>query len=61
MDKFKAKGCDAIDPDNVDKRRAEVGLPPIAEYIKNWDMKWDLEQYKKDLLSIEAKEKGGRK
>ena len=44
-----------IDPDNVDKRRAEVGLPPIAEYIKNWEMKWDLEQYKKDLPEIESR------
>ena len=44
-----------IDPDNVDKRRAEVGLPPIADYIKNWDMNWDLEQYKKDLPEIESR------
>ncbi len=22
------------DPDNVDKRRAEIGLPPLAEYVK---------------------------
>lgn len=37
------------DPDNVDKRRAEVGLRPLAEYIQNWQMNWDVEQYKKDL------------
>jgi hypothetical protein len=24
------------DPDNVDKRRAAVGLPPLAEYVKHW-------------------------
>lgn len=43
------------DPDNVDKRRAEVGLQPIAEYIRNWQMKWDVEHYKKDLPALEAK------
>jgi hypothetical protein len=36
------------DPDNVDKRRAEVGLEPLAEYLKTWDIKWDVEQYKKE-------------
>jgi len=49
------------DPDNVDKRRAEVGLQPLAEYVNHWQIKWDVEQYKKDLLSIEAKEKAGHK
>ncbi|TZF96258.1 hypothetical protein FW781_12580 [Chryseobacterium panacisoli] len=43
------------DPENVDKRRADVGLPPLAEYVKNWQMKWDAEQYKKDLPELEAK------
>lgn len=45
------------DPDNVDKRRAEVGLQPIANYVIEWQIKWDVEQYKKDLAKIEAKEK----
>lgn len=45
------------DPDNVDKRRAEVGLPPLAEYISNWQIKWDVEQYKKDLPKLEEKAK----
>lgn len=45
------------DPDNVDKRRAEVGLPPLAEYISNWQIKWDVEQYKKDLPKLEEKVK----
>ncbi|MFP7656955.1 DUF6624 domain-containing protein [Chryseobacterium proteolyticum] len=45
------------DPDHVDKRRAEVGLPPLAEYVTHWNMKWDPEQYKKDLPNLEAKEK----
>lgn len=43
------------DPDNVDKRRAEVGLQPLAEYLLNWNLKWDVEQYKKDLPGIMEK------
>lgn len=35
------------DPDNVDKRRAEVGLEPMAEYVKDWNIKWNVEEYKK--------------
>jgi hypothetical protein len=49
------------DPDNVDKRRAEVGLQPLASYLNNWQMKWDVEQYKKDLPAIMEKEKMGQK
>jgi len=49
------------DPDNVDKRRAAVGLPPIAEYLKHYQIQWDVEQYKKDLPGIEAKVKPKRK
>ncbi|MBT2621972.1 MULTISPECIES: DUF6624 domain-containing protein [Chryseobacterium] len=45
------------DPDNVDKRRAEVGLPPLAEYVSNWQIKWDVEQYKKELPKLEEKTK----
>lgn len=45
------------DPDNVDKRRAEVGLQPLADYLKNWNMKWDMEAYKKQLPEIEARGK----
>ncbi len=43
------------DPDNVDKRRAEVGLQPLAVYLLNWNLKWDVEQYKKDLPIIMEK------
>ena len=35
-----------IDPDNVDKRRAEVGLGPISDYVNNWNLSWDVEKYK---------------
>ena len=40
------------DPDNVDKRRAEVGLSPLAEYVSNWNIKWNIEEYKKELPQI---------
>ncbi|MDB5029801.1 DUF6624 domain-containing protein [Mucilaginibacter sp.] len=46
------------DPDNVDKRRAEMGLQPMNEYLKYWKMAWDVEQYKKDLPKIEELENG---
>jgi hypothetical protein len=48
------------DPDNVDKRRAKVGLGPLADYISHWQLKWDAEQYKKDLPALEAKERAKR-
>lgn len=41
------------DPDNVDKRRTEVGLDPISNYIKNWDLVWDVEKYKRELPELE--------
>ena len=35
-----------IDPENVDKRRAEIGLVPMAEFLANLrnPLEWDLEQ-----------------
>jgi hypothetical protein len=35
------------DPDNVDKRRLSVGLPPMAEYVQYFGITWNLEEYKK--------------
>ena len=49
------------DPDNVDKRRAGVGLPPLADYVKRWQINWDVTKYKKELPALEAKEKKNRK
>lgn len=42
-----------IDPDHVDERRASVGLGPIADYIKNWKLVWNVEEYKKNLPEYE--------
>lgn len=41
------------DPDNVDKRRAEVGLGTLQDYISHWNITWDVEKYKKELPEIE--------
>jgi hypothetical protein len=38
-----------IDPDNADKRRSEVGLEPLAEYLKYHDLTWDVEKFKKRM------------
>ena len=45
--------CPLEDPDNVDQRRAKVGLSPLSQYITHWNMKWDVEQYKKELPELE--------
>jgi hypothetical protein len=44
-------------PDDVDVRRAEVGLGPIAEYVSRWNIVWDVELYKKELPMLEAQNK----
>lgn len=46
-----------IDPDNVDKRRAEVELMPMAEYLKIFDLTWDVEKFKKRMQEYDL-EKG---
>ncbi len=43
-----------IDPENVDKRRAEVGLGPLSDYINHWNMTWDIEKHKERTKKIEA-------
>lgn len=43
-----------IDPENVDKRRAEVGLGTIADYISYWNMTWDIDKHKEHTKKLEA-------
>jgi hypothetical protein len=45
------------DPDNVDKRRSEMGLGKLQDYVSIWNITWDVEEYKKKLPEIEAKQK----
>ena len=42
------------DPDHVDERRASVGLGTMAEYLKLWNLTWDVETYKKELPALEV-------
>ncbi|HLA55585.1 MAG TPA: DUF6624 domain-containing protein [Flavobacterium sp.] len=49
------------DAENVDKRRASVGLGPLAAYVSRWKIIWDAKQYAKDLPAIEAMEKTRKK
>ena len=42
------------DPDNVDKRRAEVGLGLLQDYVNNWNIVWNVEEYKKQLPEMDA-------
>lgn len=34
------------DPENIDKRRAKVGLGTIQDYINNWNISWNVEKHK---------------
>jgi hypothetical protein len=43
-----------IDPENVDIRRAEVGLGTLADYVNHWGMTWDVEKHKERTIKIEA-------
>jgi hypothetical protein len=44
-----------IDPDNVDKRRTEVGLGKYQDYISDFGMTWNVEEYKKKLPELEMR------
>lgn len=41
------------DPDNVDKRRASIGLEPLSQYITDWNITWDVDAYKKRLPELD--------
>jgi len=46
------------DPINLDKRRAEIGLDPIAEFLKNrFDFEWNLEEQIKRTEEFEKQRK----
>jgi hypothetical protein len=44
-------------PDNVDNRRAAIGLEKLQDYLSGVGLKWDPEEYKKKLPELEAKQK----
>ncbi len=50
------------DPVNIDKRRAEIGLEPIAEFLKNrFDFEWNLEEQIKRSEEFERERLGKTK
>ena len=44
-----------IDPENVDKRRAEVGLGKFQDYISDFGLTWNVEEYIKKLPELEMR------
>jgi len=42
------------DPENVDKRRQELGLGNLEDYLKQWNIVWNAEEYKMKLPEIES-------
>ena len=47
-----------IDPENVDKRRAEIGLEPIADFLKaRFNFDWNLEEQIQRSKEFEAQQK----
>ena len=42
-----------IEPEKVNERRAEVGLEPIEDYVKNVGITWDIEKHKEKTKELE--------
>jgi len=38
-----------VNPDSIAIWRASVGLQPLADYVKNWGITWDVEEYKSKI------------
>lgn len=45
------------DPENVEARRAEAGMIPLASYVSYYDLTWDVEKHKARTLKYEAAQK----
>jgi hypothetical protein len=43
------------DPDNVDDRRLQMGMAPLATYLSQWKLEWDVTAYKKALPELKKK------
>jgi len=46
-----------IDPENVDKRRADVGLGKLADYTNHFGFEWNIKKHKERTAKIEAEKK----
>lgn len=49
------------DPDNVEERRAKVGLNKLRDYVQYWGLTWNVEEYKKNLPRYEEEQKKYRR
>lgn len=45
------------DSDHIDQLRAKVGLGPIAEYLETFGLKWNVQEYRKQLPTLEKRQK----
>lgn len=43
-----------IEPEKVNERRAEVGLPPIEDYVKKFGITWNVEKHKERTKKLES-------
>ncbi|MGD9993348.1 MAG: DUF6624 domain-containing protein [Salinivirgaceae bacterium] len=43
-----------IDPEKVNERRAEIGMEPIEDYVKNVGLTWDIEKHIELTKKLEA-------
>ena len=43
------------DPENVDSRRAEVGMGKLKEYVSGFGIDWNARKYKENLAELEAR------
>ena len=41
-----------VDPEKVDQRRAEVGLIPLADYLRYFNIKWSIKRHKKRVSKM---------
>jgi hypothetical protein len=49
-----------LDPENVNERRARVGLNTIEQYISRWGIEWDAEKHKDWSIEWEAKHRNNK-
>lgn len=43
------------DPENIDKRRLDIGMEPMKDYVSKWGINWSIEEYQKGLKLTEER------
>lgn len=41
-------------PENVNKRREEMGLGPMENYVSRWNIEWSLDNYLESIKKFES-------